>query len=81
MNANFDLRRAIYTDACLGQGNLKMVEIARKHGSAVKLPGSGGAVIGLCPDPEKLVILKEAFQEAGCVFCHIVPYDSSSGTV
>uniref|UniRef100_H3BHX4 Glucuronokinase with putative uridyl pyrophosphorylase n=1 Tax=Latimeria chalumnae TaxID=7897 RepID=H3BHX4_LATCH len=75
MNENFDLRRSIYTDACLGPGNLKMVELARQqYGSAVKLPGSGGAVVGLCLDPEKLVDLKAAFQEAGCVFCHVVPY-------
>nr|XP_014345408.1 PREDICTED: probable glucuronokinase 2 [Latimeria chalumnae] len=77
MNENFDLRRSIYTDACLGPGNLKMVELARQYGSAVKLPGSGGAVVGLCLDPEKLVDLKAAFQEAGCVFCHVVPYDPS----
>nr|XP_033774104.1 glucuronokinase 1-like [Geotrypetes seraphini] len=74
MDKNFELRRSIFTDACLGPGNLKMVEIARKHGSAVKLPGSGGAVIGLCLDPKNLVELKKAYQEAGFVFCHVVPY-------
>ncbi|XP_067827005.1 glucuronokinase with putative uridyl pyrophosphorylase isoform X2 [Heptranchias perlo] len=65
MNRNFELRRSIYTDACLGQGNLRMVHLARKFGSVVKLPGSGGAVIGLCLDPDNLVALKKAFQEAG----------------
>ena len=32
-----------------------MINIARKHGSAAKFPGSGGAVIGLCLDEEKQV--------------------------
>ncbi|XP_072449477.1 glucuronokinase with putative uridyl pyrophosphorylase isoform X1 [Chiloscyllium punctatum] len=74
MNKNFELRRSIYTDACLGQGNLRMVELGRQFGSAVKLPGSGGAVIGLCLDPDNLVELKKAFQEAGFVICDVVPY-------
>uniref|UniRef100_A0AAR2K863 Glucuronokinase with putative uridyl pyrophosphorylase n=1 Tax=Pygocentrus nattereri TaxID=42514 RepID=A0AAR2K863_PYGNA len=47
--------RSIYTDDCLGPGNLKMVQLARQFGSAVKLPGSGGAVVGLCMDPDRLV--------------------------
>ncbi|XP_053307343.1 uncharacterized protein LOC128469553 [Spea bombifrons] len=74
MNKNLELRRSIFTDECLGRGNLRMIEIAKQHGSAVKLPGSGGAVIGLCSDPVKLVELKRAFQESGFVFCQIVPY-------
>lgn len=32
-----------------------MVELAREFGSAVKFPGSGGAVIGLCLDSQKMV--------------------------
>uniref|UniRef100_A0A3Q1CVQ9 GHMP kinase N-terminal domain-containing protein n=1 Tax=Amphiprion ocellaris TaxID=80972 RepID=A0A3Q1CVQ9_AMPOC len=47
MDQNFELRRSVYTDDCLGPGNLKMVQLARQFGSAVKLPGSGGAVVGL----------------------------------
>ncbi|XP_033851451.3 uncharacterized protein LOC117397055 isoform X1 [Acipenser ruthenus] len=78
MNQNFELRRKVYTDECLGPGNLKMVQIARTFSSAVKLPGSGGAVVGLCLDSDKLVAMKNAFQEAGCVFCHVVPYDPCS---
>lgn len=45
MDANFDLRRKLYGDECLGWKNLRMVEIARKHGAAAKFPGSGGAVL------------------------------------
>uniref|UniRef100_A0AAQ4R4Z0 Glucuronokinase with putative uridyl pyrophosphorylase n=1 Tax=Gasterosteus aculeatus aculeatus TaxID=481459 RepID=A0AAQ4R4Z0_GASAC len=78
MDQNFDLRRSVYTDACLGPGNLRMVELARQFGSAVKLPGSGGAVVGLCLDGTRLVEMRAAFQEAGCVFCVIAPYDPSA---
>ncbi|XP_028319573.1 glucuronokinase with putative uridyl pyrophosphorylase isoform X3 [Gouania willdenowi] len=79
MDKNFELRRSVYTDGCLGPGNMKMVHLARLFGSAAKLPGSGGAVVGLCLDQAKLVEMKQAFQEAGCVFCLISPYNPSSG--
>uniref|UniRef100_A0A3Q3CAE2 Glucuronokinase with putative uridyl pyrophosphorylase n=1 Tax=Haplochromis burtoni TaxID=8153 RepID=A0A3Q3CAE2_HAPBU len=81
MDQNFELRRSIYTDDCLGPGNLKMVELARQFGSAVKLPGSGGAVVGLCLDQARLVEMRRAFQEAGCVFCVISPYNPSASAV
>ncbi|KAF7655124.1 hypothetical protein LDENG_00060490 [Lucifuga dentata] len=81
MDRNFELRRSVYTDNCLGSGNLRMVQLARQFGSAVKLPGSGGAVVGLCLDQERLVAMRKAFQEAGCVFCVIVPYDPSASTM
>uniref|UniRef100_A0A673Y6T8 Glucuronokinase with putative uridyl pyrophosphorylase n=1 Tax=Salmo trutta TaxID=8032 RepID=A0A673Y6T8_SALTR len=72
--------RSVYTEDCLGPGNLKMVQLARQFGSAAKLPGSGGAVVGLCLDQVRLVEMRKAFQEAGCVFCVIVPYNPS-GTI
>ncbi|KAM9318808.1 glucuronokinase with putative uridyl pyrophosphorylase isoform 2-T2 [Pholidichthys leucotaenia] len=78
MDQNFELRRSVYTDDCLGPGNLKMVQLARQFGSAVKLPGSGGAVVGLCLDTDKLVEMRQAFQEASCVFCVIAPYDPAA---
>ncbi|XP_033833473.1 glucuronokinase with putative uridyl pyrophosphorylase [Periophthalmus magnuspinnatus] len=77
MDQNFELRKTVYTDDCLGPGNLKMATLARQFGSAVKLPGSGGAVVGLCLDQAKLMEMREAFQEAGCVFCVIAPYNPS----
>uniref|UniRef100_A0A8C4DY47 Glucuronokinase with putative uridyl pyrophosphorylase n=1 Tax=Dicentrarchus labrax TaxID=13489 RepID=A0A8C4DY47_DICLA len=55
MDQNFELRRTVYTDDCLGPGNLKMVQLAKQFGSAVKLPGSGGAVVGLCLDNARLL--------------------------
>ncbi|KAM4566307.1 glucuronokinase with putative uridyl pyrophosphorylase isoform 4-T4 [Odontesthes bonariensis] len=81
MDQNFELRRTVYTDDCLGPGNLKMVQLARQFGSAVKLPGSGGAVVGLCLDQARLVEMRQAFQEAGCVFCAISPYNPSDSAV
>ncbi|XP_061682466.1 glucuronokinase with putative uridyl pyrophosphorylase isoform X4 [Syngnathoides biaculeatus] len=80
MDQNFELRRSVYSDECLGHGNLMMVALAKQFGSAVKLPGSGGSVLGLCLDPSKLVEMRQAFQEAGCVFCVITPYDPSAST-
>ncbi|XP_078585263.1 uncharacterized protein LOC144867260 [Branchiostoma floridae x Branchiostoma japonicum] len=77
MNMNFDLRRRIYGDAAVGQKNLQMVEIARQHGSAVKFCGSGGAVVGLCPDQNNLVQMKRQLQEEGFVVCDIIPYGST----
>ncbi|XP_034557125.1 glucuronokinase with putative uridyl pyrophosphorylase [Notolabrus celidotus] len=81
MDQNFELRRSVYSDDCLGPGNLKMAQLARQFGSAVKLPGSGGAVVGLCLDNDRLVEMRQAFQEAGCVFCVITPYIPSASTV
>ncbi|ELT97006.1 hypothetical protein CAPTEDRAFT_174475 [Capitella teleta] len=74
MNQNFEIRRSIYSDLSLGAANLRMIEIARQFGSAVKFPGSGGAVIGLCVDTSKIGELKAAFQAEGCVFCDIIPH-------
>ena len=52
MDQNFDLRRKIYGDECLGWKNLRMVEIARKHKASTKFPGSGGAVL-VATDPQE----------------------------
>ena len=45
----------MYGDSALGEPNLRMIELARSFGSAAKFPGSGGAVVGLCLDPAKMV--------------------------
>ena len=78
MNENFDLRRSIYTDKCLGSLNLEMISIAKAHGSSAKFSGSGGAVVGLCPDQQNLLTLKKAMQSKGFVVCDIVPNLSSN---
>ncbi|KAF0030282.1 hypothetical protein F2P81_017013 [Scophthalmus maximus] len=77
MDQNFELRRSVYTDDCLGPGNLKMVLLGKQFGSAVKLPGSGGAVVGLCLDQDRLVrlcyveVVTFSQQETADVFCDV----------
>lgn len=44
---NFDGRRSLFGDPALGRDNIRMIEIAREVGAAAKLPGSGGAVVGV----------------------------------
>lgn len=41
---------------------------------AVKFPGSGGAVLGLCRDPARLRPLKADFEAAGYVFTEVIPH-------
>lgn len=52
MNANFDLRRELYGEEALGRQTMRILQIAREHGCPAKLPGSGGAAIGLAPEDE-----------------------------
>ncbi len=52
MNANFDLRCELYGEEALGPQTMRIVQIARRHGCPAKLPGSGGAAIGLAPEDE-----------------------------
>ncbi|MBM3776469.1 MAG: GHMP kinase, partial [Acidobacteria bacterium] len=47
MNANFDLRAKIYK---ISQGNLEMIEAARRAGATAKFAGSGGAIVGTYED-------------------------------
>ncbi|KAH0907361.1 hypothetical protein HID58_039188 [Brassica napus] len=68
MNRNFDLRRSIFGDECLGAVNIEMVEVARKIGAAAKFTGSGGAVVAFCPDgPSQVKLLKEECKKAGFI--------------
>ncbi len=52
INRNFDLRRELYGEKALGPQTMRIVQIAREHGCPAKLPGSGGAAIGLAPEDE-----------------------------
>lgn len=47
INANFDLRSRIYR---ISQGNLDMVNAARRVGATSKFAGSGGAIVGTYKD-------------------------------
>ncbi len=79
MDKNFDLRRSLYGDDCLGPTNLQMIALARDLGLPAKFPGSGGAIIGICTD-DKLSEVQTAFQEHGytCGRAHPVQEIASS---
>ncbi|MBP7950157.1 MAG: GHMP kinase [Verrucomicrobiales bacterium] len=68
VNANFDLRCRIYR---IGQGNIDMVETARKTGASAKFTGSGGAIIGTCEDDAMYQRLEAEMKRKG--FCILKP--------
>lgn len=55
MDTNFDLRRKLYGDEVIGEKTLRMIEIGRNHGCSVKLPGSGGCVVGMSLNDTEMV--------------------------
>lgn len=63
IDENFDLRRSICQ---IPAGQLEMVERARQAGATAKFAGSGGAIIGTCPDPDVFERLKEQMAALGC---------------
>ena len=78
MNANFALRRKLYSDPAIGSLNLEMKRIADAHDCAAKFPGSGGALLGICLDPSKIADLKRDFESNGFVCVEVQPNISSS---
>ena len=78
MKLNWTLRRSLYGDKLLGKDNLAMVEIASGHNCPAKLPGSGGAVIGLYPDEATYGELLASCNEKG-YSCIKVEWDNGRG--
>ena len=74
-------RSQVYGDAVIGAENLRMVDIAHRHGSAAKFPGSGGAVLGLMrlEDNEAFLAMKHDFEASGFVFVKLIPHWASGG--
>ena len=62
MDANFDKRATLYR---LSEGNLRMVRVARKCGASAKFSGSGGAIVGVCPDDAVFARLQEELGKLG----------------
>jgi glucuronokinase len=60
MNANFDKRKSLYK---ISQGNLDMVETARRFGASAKFTGSGGAIVGTYEDEDKFYKMQDAFKQ------------------
>jgi len=66
LSANFAARRKMFTDAGLGDENIRMIELCQSVGAGAKFTGSGGAVVACCSDgAEQEARLKAAVTEAG----------------
>ncbi len=63
IDANFDLRRSICR---LPEGQLQMVEVARRAGATAKFAGSGGAIIGSYGDAATFERLEKDLGQIGC---------------
>lgn len=59
MDSNFDRRRELYQ---LGERNIQMVERARSVGASAKFSGSGGAIVGICAEPEQFERLRRVLE-------------------
>lgn len=62
VNANFDLRAKLYR---ISEGNLQMIETARKVGATSNFAGSGGAIVGCYQDEEMYASLEKAMKPLG----------------
>lgn len=62
LDENFDLRMTVQT---INEGNIQMVETARKAGATAKFTGSGGAIIGTYADEATLQTLKTSLAQIG----------------
>ncbi len=63
MNANFDLRRSICR---IAPEHEEMVRRARELGVPAKFAGSGGAIVGICPDADTFDQLQKALKPLQC---------------
>jgi glucuronokinase len=63
VNANFDLRRSICR---LPPEQVAMVDVARTAGATSHFAGSGGAVVGTCPDEATFARLESSLGAIGC---------------
>jgi glucuronokinase len=63
INANFDLRRSICR---LPAAQVEMVEVARRAGATAQFAGSGGAIVGTCPDEAIFARLEAELSAIGC---------------
>ena len=65
---NFELRASVFPITTRDQG---LIDTARGHGAGAKLAGSGGAIVGIPRDANKLSPLKRAYESQG--FRYLVP--------
>ena len=57
MDANFDKRAEV---SHVSDENKRMVAVARSCGASAKFTGSGGAIVGVCPDDDTFARLEAA---------------------
>jgi glucuronokinase len=62
IDANFDLRAKIYE---IGEGNLEMIQIARRAGASANFAGSGGAIVGVYRDEAMYRELVQGMAQVG----------------
>lgn len=62
IDANFDLRTKLYQ---IGEGNLEMIEGARRCGASANFAGSGGAIVGLFETDEQYAALQKTLGGIG----------------
>jgi glucuronokinase len=62
MDQNFEIRAQLFS---IPKGDREMVEIGRSLGAAVKLCGSGGAVVGAPADARAFGEIERAYRGAG----------------
>lgn len=70
---NFNLRRRIYGDECIGKRNLLMVEVLRSLGLPAKFAGSGGAVVSLWEDSVRVEKARQTLTDHGFRFTLLTP--------
>jgi glucuronokinase len=63
IDANFDLRQSICR---LPAEQVEMVERARRAGASAHFAGSGGAILGVCPDEQTFARLKAELEAIHC---------------
>ena len=63
MDMNFDTRRSICQIAKM---HVEMIERARRAGVSAKFAGSGGAIIGVCPDEMTFSYLRDEMRSIDC---------------
>lgn len=63
LDRNFDLRHSICR---LPEEHILMVRTARNCGASAKFAGSGGAIVGTCPDEETFRKLRIEMEKIGC---------------
>jgi glucuronokinase len=63
IDQNFDLRLSICD---ISANHLRMINAARRVGASAKFAGSGGAIIGVCPDDDTYARLKDGLAAIQC---------------